>query len=229
MFAQRMPATGYVASRSGPGSFVIAIGINAALIGALFYAGRVIEFTPKKPPIETWDVKLDPPPPKVEPPKEKVADARPAPPDRIDTTDLAITTPLEKTVTYPDAPPVPFNGGTTSGEGTGSGTGVTIDPPKPPAPVIVQPGIDMRYMAEFQPAYPPEERRAGRDGRVVVRALVGVDGRVKQLERVSATTDAFWRATLDRALKRWRFTPGTRDGIPVESWRVMTLSFRMED
>ena len=37
-------------------------------------------------------------------------------------------------------------------EGTGTGT-VAVDPPKP-APVFVQPGIDPRYAAEFQPSYP---------------------------------------------------------------------------
>ena len=34
----------------------------------------------------------------------------------------------------------------------------------------------------------------------MVRVLVGTDGRVKQVDRISATTDAFYRATFDRAL-----------------------------
>ncbi|HEX8555754.1 MAG TPA: TonB family protein [Sphingomonas sp.] len=229
MFAQQAPVSGYVPSRSGPGSFGIAVGINVALIGALLYAGPGIEFTPKKPPIPTFDVPLEPPPPEPPKPIERAMPrSEPSPPQPVDTTESLVERPVDDFV-VPVLPPMPLNPGPLAGEGMGSGTGIAVDPPKPAPPIMVQPGVDPRYLSEFQPTYPAEERRAGRDGRVVVRALVGVDGRVKQLERVTATSDAFWRTTLDRALRHWRFTPGTRDGIPVEAWRTMTLTFRMQD
>ena len=91
--------------------------------------------------------------------------------------------------------------------------------------MLVQPGIDPRYAGLFQPPYPPAEERAGTTGRVVVRVLIAVDGRVKQVERVLASSDAFYRVTEQRALSKWRFTPGTRDGVPVEAWRTMTVTF----
>ncbi len=62
-----------------------------------------------------------------------------------------------------------------------------------------------------------------------MRVLVGADGRVRQVERVSATSDAFFMATESQALRRWRFKPGTRDGVAQEAWRVMTVTFRLED
>ncbi|WP_165899542.1 hypothetical protein [Sphingomonas sp. PP-CE-1G-424] len=52
---------------------------------------------------------------------------------------------------------------------------------------------------------------------------------MKQVERVSATTDAFYRATFDRALAKWRFKPATRDGVPVEAWRSMALTFVLQN
>jgi len=64
---------------------------------------------------------------------------------------------------------------------------------------------------------------------VTIRVLVGVDGRVKQVERVSATSEAFWQATQQQALRAWRFRPATRGSVPEEAWRTMTLTFRMED
>jgi periplasmic protein TonB len=64
---------------------------------------------------------------------------------------------------------------------------------------------------------------------VVVRVLIGVDGRVKQVERVSADSDGFFEATQRQALARWRFKPATRGGVPVESWKQMNVHFVMED
>lgn len=57
--------------------------------------------------------------------------------------------------------------------------------------------------------------------------LIGTDGRVKQVERVSAASEAFWQATERQALSRWRFRPALRDGVAVESWRTMTVRFEM--
>ena len=95
--------------------------------------------------------------------------------------------------------------------------------------MIVGPSVDPRYADAFQPDYPASEQRMGNDGKVTVRVLIGTDGRVKQIERVSATSDAFFRATETQALRRWRFRPGTRDGVPQEAWRTMTVTFVLND
>ena len=55
------------------------------------------------------------------------------------------------------------------------------------------------------------------------------NGRVTAVERLSATSDAFWRATQRQALSRWRFRPATLDGRPVEGIKVMTVTFRIQD
>jgi protein TonB len=72
------------------------------------------------------------------------------------------------------------------------------------------------------------ERRAGREGHVV-RVLIGVDGRVKQVERVSATSGAFFAATRAQAFAKWRFTPATRGDAPVEQWKQMRVSLVPEN
>lgn len=121
-----------------------------------------------------------------------------------------------------------------TGPGTLDGIGKdpieTILPPLPtptPAPVLTGPSVDPRYARDLQPNYPAGEQRAGREGLVTVRILVGADGRVKQVERVSAASEAFYAATERQALSKWRFRPATRDGVPVEGWRTMTVRFEM--
>lgn len=61
-----------------------------------------------------------------------------------------------------------------------------------------------------------------------MKVLVGIDGRVKAVELVSADDPGFAEATRRQALRHWRFRPATRDGVPVESWRTMTVRFRMD-
>ena len=170
---------------------------------------RNIELTPEPP--------LDPPPPPKTPEVAKVD-----PLTRVTPTDTVVKIDTQP-VFRVDTPPLnsDFTEGTTSGTG---GEILTV-PVKPP--VVVGPGINARF--NYQPDYPTDERRLGREGRVVVRVLVGTDGRVKQVEKVSAASDSFFEATRRRALEKWRLTPGTRDGVPIEAWRTMAVSFVMND
>ena len=95
--------------------------------------------------------------------------------------------------------------------------------------MLTQASVDDRYARDFQPLYPPAEQRAGRDGAVTLKVLIGVDGRVRDVQQLSATSEEFWRVTQKQALARWRFRPATRDGIPVEAWKTMTVRFHLED
>ena len=61
-----------------------------------------------------------------------------------------------------------------------------------------------------------------------LRVTIGADGRVKAVQRLDATSDAFWRSTERHALSRWRFRPATVDGRPVESTKVLTITFQIE-
>lgn len=96
-------------------------------------------------------------------------------------------------------------------------------------PVLVDARPDPRYLRDFQPEYPTNLQRLQLEGSVTVRVKIGPDGRVMAVQLVSATHDDFFKATERQALRRWRFRPATRDGQPVESWREMTVHFRIED
>ena len=75
-----------------------------------------------------------------------------------------------------------------------------------------------------QPRYPPSARDAGITGRVVLRVLVGVDGRVQDVQIVQGVlrlTDA----AVD-AVRMWTFQPALREGLPVASWFEVPMDFR---
>lgn len=98
----------------------------------------------------------------------------------------------------------------------------------PTAPLFVAATIEPGAAARFQPGYPSALARADIEGSATVRVLIGTDGRVKQVELVNATHAGFFEATREHALRAWRFRPATRDGVPTESWRTMTVRFKLE-
>lgn len=98
---------------------------------------------------------------------------------------------------------------------------------QPRDPIFTAVSIDPRYARDFQPDYPPAMQRAQEEGKVTVRVIIGSDGRVTAVEKIFATTEAFWEAAKAQALRKWRFRAATRDGVPVTSEKVMTVHFQL--
>lgn len=215
-------------AQSRPGSLVLAGGIVALMITGIMFAAPDIGVTIlKPPPLVTYPVPVPPPPEPLPPtPPEQRQTAKQTPPPRavVDQPPVIVTRPAEPPV-FGSGDPVVISGPADSG----TGTGVAIDPPAPPPPVIVEPVADPRYADDFQPLYPADERRLGREGLVKVRVLVGVDARVRAVEEVSAATPAFFESTRRQALNKWRFRPATRGGVPIERWRVVRVNFLLTD
>jgi protein TonB len=205
-----------------PGSMALALALTALPIVGLItatHAGAIMKFVDPVTVVESIPLPKDPPPippKKVEtrnPPPITLPYVPPVTPLVIPKSD-PIETGIKLTPYTPPADP-----------GTGADLGTKVTPPPPP--VIVGTQYDARFNNVLQPAYPAEEIRGGNSGRVVVRVLVGVDGRVKQVERVSAASDAFYASTERQALSKWRFKPATKDGIPIEQWKTMSLRFEI--
>lgn len=211
--------------RHSPASLAAAIALSGTLVGALFFAGPAIEAI-KDGGFIMIPVRDDPPPPPIEidPPKLQPAAERA----------IAIE-PIVRTVEPPRGPVIelsrdpssfPVDGVATGGDGTGTNV-VTPDPPVA-APVLTRAEIDPRYAGDFQPDYPSAMIRREIEARIVVRVLIGADGRVKLVQPVGSIDPAFLEATSRQALRRWRFRAATRDGVAIEQWREMTVRFELD-
>jgi periplasmic protein TonB len=174
-------------------------------------------------------------------PTFNTATTPPTPVTRDDKPDPAKTVIKSTTQRPPIAPPTDnhFSETTNTLDDGATGTGGEIAVPNPPEiitppaqpihiPVRSTASVDPRFRAALQPAYPPGLVRGGIEGSATVRVLIGVDGRVKAVEAVRADEDGFLAATREQALRKWRFKPATEDGSPVESWREMTVTFRID-
>jgi protein TonB len=80
-------------------------------------------------------------------------------------------------------------------------------------------------VTRVKPDYPDIARNAGMEGTVLVRALVGLDGRVRraEIERSSVMFDEPALA----AVRQWTFTPAKSNGKAVLAWVRIPVKFTL--
>ena len=93
----------------------------------------------------------------------------------------------------------------------------------------MQPSTNAAYLNTSNIGYPPMSKRLGETGRVVVRVLIGPDGRAQdaRLQR-SSGFDRLDDWALQAARDRIRYVPGTRNGVPEAMWFNVPLNFVLE-
>ena len=107
----------------------------------------------------------------------------------------------------PDVPPVP-----------------TPPPPTGPLPIggrIKEP-TKIRHVP---PVYPVIAQQAKVDGIVIIEAIIGIDGRVKEA-RVLRSRPLLDEAALE-AVRQWVFTPTMLNGVPVPVIMTVTVNFKL--
>jgi protein TonB len=105
-----------------------------------------------------------------------------------------------------------------TGIGEGEG-GLIIDPAK----------LDKspRTRLQIPPAYPFEAKARGQSGRVVIEFVVDERGRVLDPHIVSSSDRMFEEPTL-RAVSKWRFEPGRKDGRVVRFRMALPVEFNLD-
>lgn len=173
-----------------------------------------------------------PPPPRVAkptPPKPRPA-PRPRPAPAPEPQPLAVAEAPATAPTVPAAPvappapepaPAPVE--------APSGPPGPPSPPAPPAePAYVPPSTQAAHLNNPRPAYPSMSRRLGETGRVVVRVLIGPDGRAQDARiHRSSGFERLDQASLDTALNKWRYVPATRGGVPVAAWANVPIDWTL--
>ena len=106
-------------------------------------------------------------------------------------------------------------------------TTVAPPTPAPTAPVRVQPRVDLAHSS--QPDYPPDARRLGEQGSLLLQVLVDPDGHVSDAKLVqSSGFDVLDRAGLAGVRTNYRFVPGTVDGKPQPMWFMFRFVWRLQ-
>ncbi|AVQ07586.1 TPA: energy transducer TonB [Xanthomonas vasicola pv. zeae] len=86
----------------------------------------------------------------------------------------------------------------------------------------------LQYLSSPAPSYPAAALRAGQQGTVLLRVLVGIDGRPAE---VSVQTSSGHRvldlAARSQVLRSWRFQPAMQNGQAVQAYGLVPVSFSL--
>jgi periplasmic protein TonB len=168
----------------------------------------------------------------------------PPSPSILTPTSTGILAPVHKTQEAPP-PPVGTTGGVVGGVPDGVVGGVSGGvfsemlnsapsvpvPAKSPMPTpvkrirVASRVVEANLIHDVPPQYPPEAGRARLEGAVVLMAVIGQDGSVKDV-RVESGLPMLAQAAID-AVKQWRYKPYLIDGEPVEVDSRITINFTL--
>jgi len=183
-------------------------------------------------PLEILTADLPPPPaPPVQPPAPPPPEPKPVvpPPRPVLHKSAPRPAPAPQPVAAPQAPasPTAVTGSTQpqpapppiTAPVAAAPVATPAPAPPPPAPAKVElPISDADYLQNPAPEWPRMSQRLGERGLVVVRVLIGTDGRARSAQ--VKQTSGFARldeASVNAALA-WRYVPGKRGGVPEEMW-----------
>ena len=146
------------------------------------------------------------PPKKVAPPKPVVKDT-PAPLPTPEPVAAPTPTPA------PAAPPV---------------AAAPPAPPAPPAPAPVSPPrFNVAYLKNPLPPYPGMLRRAGQEGKVLLRVFVTADGRAGEVKLEKSSGFPQFDESAATTVKDWKFQPGKRGDTPEAQWVMVPINFTL--
>ena len=159
-------------------------------------------------------------------------------------TSTGILSPVHKTQEAPP-PPVGTTGGVVGGDPGGVVGGVSggvfseMLNSAPSVPVLAKSPVptpvkrirvaarvaEANLIHDVTPQYPPEAGRARLEGTVLLMAVIGKDGIVKDV-RVESGLPILAQAAID-AVRQWRYKPYMIDGEPVEVDSRITINFTL--
>ncbi len=82
-------------------------------------------------------------------------------------------------------------------------------------------------IGRVEPVYPAEARAYGVSGLVIVEAVIDRGGKVRDVKVLKPLPFGVDQAAAD-AVKQWKFSPGTRNGEPVDVYGILTVQFKSD-
>ncbi|HEY0591723.1 MAG TPA: TonB family protein [Thermoanaerobaculia bacterium] len=103
-------------------------------------------------------------------------------------------------------------------------------PLPPPPPGYERVGDDVKppkVLTRVDPTYPEEARKERVQGIVIVEALIGADGVLKDVKALKELPYGLTEAAVD-AVRQWTFAPALKDGKPVPVAFNLTINFKLD-
>jgi TonB family protein len=91
----------------------------------------------------------------------------------------------------------------------------------------VGPGIKPpTLVSKLEPQYSEEARSAKYQGTVLLKVVIDVDGKAKDMEVVNGLGLGLDEQAV-LAIRQWKFNPGMKDGLPVPVMAQIEVNFKL--
>jgi protein TonB len=87
--------------------------------------------------------------------------------------------------------------------------------------------LPMESVEQEYPHYPDDARKKRLEDQVIVRYVIGTNGRVTDVEIISHAKEPMFDEAAVDAIKRWRFRPMIKDGKRVEVMHELAVNFEI--
>lgn len=100
--------------------------------------------------------------------------------------------------------------------------------PAPPLPAQPRTVSGVEYIEPPRPTYPPQSRRMGEEGKVVLRILVNQAGRPERVEVQTSSGSIRLDEAARQAALRALFKPHRENGVPVAVYAMVPINFSLQ-
>lgn len=102
------------------------------------------------------------------------------------------------------------------------------NPPEAAAPTSTPARFDADYLRNPPPPYPALSRRAGEEGKVILRVLVTPQGTADSVEIRTSSGSTRLDESAVKTVRHWKFIPAKRGDIAIQSWVQVPIIFKLE-
>jgi protein TonB len=175
-----------------------------------------------KPPPELATV-VEPPPPDLPPPVFPIEAPPPKPPEPKKVEEPPKPKPPPPKPVQKAAPRPPTEAQPQQQQAAAAPAG----PPAPSGPKTVS-ASQLGYLVPPNPIYPQRSRRAGEEGKVMVRVLVDVTGRPAQVSLQASSGHRELDDSAVSAVRAAQFRPYAEGGAPQPVWVLVPINFVLQ-
>ncbi|MEQ1597822.1 MAG: energy transducer TonB [Methylotenera sp.] len=94
--------------------------------------------------------------------------------------------------------------------------------------VIEPPRFGVSYLNNPAPDYPAMSRRAGEEGRVVMKVLVSTEGLADEVQIEKSSGSERLDDAAMNAVKKWRFIPAKKNNQPLSAYVLVPMKFSLD-
>jgi protein TonB len=86
-----------------------------------------------------------------------------------------------------------------------------------------------RQIRTAAPVYPGPARNVGKEGSIMINVLISETGDVIQTAVVGGDKGSLgFEKAAENAVRKWKFSPAEKDGVPVRVWKPVTIHFKLK-